>query len=148
MNGLMERSGLSIDLNIAEDFGRLPPEMEMGVFRIVQECLTNIHRHSGSKTATVRLFRTAGAVALEIQDEGKGIPAKKLKGIDGQRSGLGITGMRERVRHFKGVMDIHSDGTGTKISITLPLSTTEIPGPGNMLPAQGSSGGFIPPSRF
>jgi signal transduction histidine kinase len=126
LQGLTERSGLKVELNIAEDFGRLPSEMEMAVFRIVQECLTNIHRHSGSETATIRLSRNPESVALEIQDEGSGIAAEKLDGIRAQRSGVGITGMRERVRHFKGTMDIHSNGTGTKISVTLPVLKTEI----------------------
>jgi len=124
MQGVTERSGLIVDLNIADDFGRLPSEMEVAVFRIVQECLANIHRHSGSKSATVRLFRRADSVTLEIQDQGKGIPKEKLDRIHSHRSGVGITGMRERVRHFKGVMDIHSNGTGTKISVILPVSST------------------------
>jgi PAS domain S-box-containing protein len=138
MQGLMERSGLSIDLNIAEDFGRLPSEMELTVFRIVQECLTNIHRHSGSKTATIRLSRNPDGVTLEIQDEGRGMPAEKLNGIHAQRSGVGITGMRERVRHLKGSMDIRANGTGTTISVALPVLTTEIPELGNILQEQGS----------
>ena len=125
IEGLMERSGLSIDLQIAQDFGRLSSEMELALFRIVQECLTNIHRHSGSKSAVVRLSRTAGGVKLEVQDEGKGIPAEKLRGIQAQRSGVGITGMRERVRHFSGAMDIQSNGAGTKISVMLPVPRLE-----------------------
>jgi len=126
IHGLEERSGLSIDLNIADDFGRLSDEMELAVFRVVQECLTNIHRHSGSKTATIRLSREGGIVALEIEDKGRGIPADKLDGIRGHRSGVGITGMRERVRHLNGSMEIHSNGTGTKISVAWPLLTTEM----------------------
>lgn len=125
IQGLMERSGLSIDVKIADDFGRLSSEMELALFRIVQECLTNIHRHSGSDAAIVRLARAAGNVKLEVEDEGKGIPAEKLRGIRAQRSGVGITGMRERVRHFNGVMDIQSNEAGTKISVTLPVSTRE-----------------------
>jgi PAS domain S-box-containing protein len=124
MQGLMERSGLAIELSVSENFGRLPGEIEMAVFRVVQECLTNIHRHSGSKTATIRLSRNADIVSLEIQDAGKGISAEKLAGIQAQRSGVGITGMRERVRHFKGVMNIHSNGTGTTISVTIPMMAT------------------------
>jgi signal transduction histidine kinase len=127
LHGLMERSGLSVDFNIADDFGRLSSEMELALFRIVQECLTNIHRHSESKTATIRLSRTVDSVALEIQDQGKGIPAEKLDGIHAQRSGVGITGMRERIRHFNGAMQIHSDSKGTKILVTLPLPTMESP---------------------
>ena len=124
MQGLTERSGLSCELSISENFGRLPGEFELAVFRIVQECLTNIHRHSGSKTATIRLSRTAESVSLQIQDEGKGISAEKLAGIQSERSGVGITGMRERVRHFRGVMDIQSNGTGMKIAVTFPVPMT------------------------
>jgi len=96
-----------IKLHIPDDFGRLPSDLELAVFRMVQECLTNIHRHSASKTATLSLERSPEGIALNIQDEGKGIPADKLVGIYDQRSGVGIAGMRERVRHFKGTMDIH-----------------------------------------
>jgi len=126
IHGLEERSGLSIDLNVADDFGRLSDEMELAVFRVVQECLTNIHRHSGSKTATIRLSREGGIVALEIEDKGRGIPADKLDGIRGHRSGVGITGMRERVRHLNGSIEIHSNGTGTKVSAAWPFSGTEM----------------------
>ena len=126
-DGLGERSGLHIEVHIADDFGRLPADMELALFRIVQECLTNIHRHSGSKSATIRLSRAGEDVALKIEDTGNGIPPEKLEGIQGQRSGVGITGMRERVRHFKGVMDIQSSALGTTISITLPSAATPIP---------------------
>jgi signal transduction histidine kinase len=121
MEGLRERSGLDIELNISESFGRLPADIELAVFRIVQESLTNIHRHSGSKTATIRLFHDADSIELEIQDHGKGISAEKLAALKEGRTGVGITGIRERVRHFKGVMDIRSNGTGATISVTLPF---------------------------
>jgi PAS domain S-box-containing protein len=124
VQGLTERSGLSIEISISENFGRLPSENELAVFRIVQECLTNIHRHSGSKTATIRLSRDAKSVSVEIQDDGTGIPAGKLSEIQAQRSGVGITGMRERVRHFSGVMNIQSDEKGTKILVTFPIPMT------------------------
>ena len=122
MQGLMERSGLEITLDIAEDFGRLPADLELAVFRIVQESLTNIHRHSGSKTARIRLSRIQD-VLLEIQDEGKGIPAEKLAAIKAQRTGVGIAGMRERIRHFKGEMDIQSKGAGATVVVKFPLAT-------------------------
>jgi len=137
MRGLMERSGLEIELDISEDFGRLPADLELAVFRIVQESLTNIHRHSGSKTAVIRLTRGAECVRLEIQDHGKGISAEKLAAIKAQRTGVGITGMRERIRHFKGEMDIQSNGTGATILVTLPLSGT---------PTSGSEG-ILQPSQ-
>ena len=121
MQGLMERGGLEIKLNIAESFGRLPADVELAVFRIVQESLTNIHRHSGSKTATIRLSRSIHNVSLEIQDHGKGISAEKLAALKAQRTGVGITGMRERVRQLNGEMDIQSDSAGATILVTLPL---------------------------
>jgi len=120
--GLTERSGLNTEIHISESFGRLPSEFELAVFRIVQECLTNIHRHSGSKTAAIRLSREARSVSLEIHDDGKGISPEKLAAIQAHRSGVGIMGMRERVRHFNGVLDIHSNGRGTTIFVTFPIS--------------------------
>lgn len=127
MQGLMERGDLKIDLDIPKDFGRLPADLELAVFRIVQESLTNIHRHSGSKTASIRLSRAEGKVLLEIQDQGKGISADKLVAIKAQRTGVGMTGMRERVRHFKGGMDIRSNGDGATIVVTIPLPAASEP---------------------
>jgi PAS domain S-box-containing protein len=121
VQGLMERSDLRIELEVSQDFDRLSAEMELSVFRIVQESLTNIHRHSESKTATIRLSRRPDGVCLEIQDAGQGMSAEKLAGMQGQRSGVGITGMRERIRHFGGTMDIQSNEKGTKISVKLPV---------------------------
>lgn len=121
VEGLMERGNLIVDLNIAEDFGRLPDDAELAVFRVVQECLTNIHRHSESKTAMIQLTRNAENITVTIQDAGRGIPPEKLDGIQAQRSGVGIAGMRERIRHFKGAMNIHSNGSGTRISVMLPI---------------------------
>ena len=137
VQGLMERSDLKIELAVPQDFGRLPAEMELSVFRIVQECLTNIHRHANSKTAIIRLSRTAEAVSLEIQDAGKGISAEKLAGIQAQRSGVGITGMRERVRHFGGTMDVQSNGKGAKILVKLPVP----------MPAASEEGSVLQPIR-
>ena len=128
IKGLMERSGLKIDLDIPGSFGRLPDDLEVAIFRIVQECMTNIHRHSGSKTATIRLSRNSENVFLEIQDSGTGIPVEKLEAVRTQRSGVGITGMRERVRHLQGNLDIQSNSTGTKISVTLPVMTSSSAG--------------------
>ena len=125
--GLSDRGGLQIGLEISEEFGRLPGEIETALFRIVQECLTNIHRHSGSKTATIRLSRRADTVFLEVQDDGRGISSEKLAGIQAARSGVGVAGMRERVRHLKGVMNIQSDSCGTKVSVTLPVTEVSEP---------------------
>ena len=120
--GLVERSGLAIQLEMAEDFGRLPREMELVVFRVVQECLTNIHRHSESRSAIIRLTRDAESVFLEVEDSGKGMSPERLSEIQSQGSGVGIRGMLERIRQFGGKMNIESGDSGTKISVTLPLS--------------------------
>lgn len=138
VEGLTERSNLIVDLNIAEDFGRLPDDAELAVFRVVQECLTNIHRHSGSKTATIQLTRNAESITVTIQDAGRGIPSEKLDGIQAQRAGVGIAGMRERIRHFSGVMNIHTDGSGTRISVMLPIRTVSRPEQENILQEQPS----------
>jgi len=135
MQGLKERSDLDIELSIPENFGRLPADLELTIFRIVQEGLTNIHRHSGSKTATISLSRSADSVLLRIEDHGNGISPEKLVAIRAQRTGVGITGMRERVRHLKGVMDIQSNGTGATISVTFPVPATP-----TSIPASGSDG--------
>jgi len=121
LQGLAERSELEIQLGISENFGRLSSDLELALFRIMQECLTNIHRHSESKMAKVMLSRTGETVSLEIEDDGKGISPEKLAKIRAQHSGVGITGMRERVRHLGGVLDIQSNGKGTNISVTFPV---------------------------
>jgi PAS domain S-box-containing protein len=119
-NGVKERSGLEIKLDVLDDVGRLSPEMELAVFRIVQECLTNVHRHSGSDRALIRLARSNGCVTVEVQDGGKGMPAKKLAEVQSHGSGVGLRGMQERVRQFRGKMDIESNGSGTTVKVTLP----------------------------
>ncbi|HEX7194601.1 MAG TPA: PAS domain-containing sensor histidine kinase, partial [Chthoniobacterales bacterium] len=126
IEGFAERSKIAANVELPVDLERLPQEHELCLFRIAQECLTNIHRHSGSKTASIRLSRTVESVVLEIKDQGKGIPAEKLAQIRAQHAGVGTTGMSERVRHLGGVMDIQSDSGGTTISITLPAQDSEV----------------------
>jgi signal transduction histidine kinase len=121
LEGLQERSGLEVRLNITKDFGRLPREMELVIFRLVQECLTNIHRHSDSKTASIRIARELNQISLDIRDQGKGMSPARLAEIQSGRSGVGIGGMRERLRQFEGIMNIESDSSGTRILATVPL---------------------------
>jgi signal transduction histidine kinase len=121
LDGLKGRSTVSITLEAADDFGRLPSDMELLLFRAVQECLTNIHRHSGSKTATIVLARDAESVLLEVRDHGTGIPPEKLAELQTQSSGVGIRGMRERILQFKGEMNIESSPSGTTVHVTLPV---------------------------
>jgi PAS domain S-box-containing protein len=122
IQGVKERSGLDISLSIPEDFERLSPEMELVIFRVVQESLTNIHRHSGSKIAVIRIDRQAESVSLEVRDEGKGITPERLNEIQSQGSGVGIRGIRERVRQFGGDMNIESNGSGTTVLATFPAT--------------------------
>lgn len=130
VRGLMERSGLGIDLNIPESFGRLSPEMELVIFRLVQECLTNIHRHSGSKTALIRVLREADKIHVEIQDHGRGMSPERFAEVQSHGTGVGIRGMRERVRQVHGEFTIESNALGTRILATFPARTPSAKGLG------------------
>jgi PAS domain S-box-containing protein len=121
VQGLEERSGLKIGLRIPDNFGRLPSEMELLIFRLVQECLTNIHRHSGSKTAQIEIAREGENVHVAVQDQGAGISPQRLAEIQSHGTGVGIRGMRERVRQFHGDLVIESNGSGTRIYASVPL---------------------------
>ena len=121
LEGLLERSGLEVQLDIPKEFGRLPREMELVIFRLVQECLTNIHRHAESETASIRIARESNQITLDIQDQGKGMSPERLAEIQSGRSGVGIGGMRERLRQFQGTMNVESDSCGTRIFATIPL---------------------------
>jgi PAS domain S-box-containing protein len=121
VEGLLERSGLEIDLDIADDFGRLPRDMELVIFRIVQECLTNIHRHAETKTASIRMARDANLITLDIRDQGKGMSPARLAEVQSGRSGVGIRGMRERLRQFDGTLNFELDGSGTRVVATIPV---------------------------
>ena len=123
VQGLAERGSLAIDLKVPDNFGRLPSEMELLIFRLVQESLTNIHRHSGSKTAVIRVEHEESSVRVEVEDHGQGMSPERLAEIQSQGTGVGIRGMRERVRHFHGDLVIESNGSGTKICAILPLKT-------------------------
>jgi len=121
VRGFTERSGIRVDLRIQKPFGRLSKDMEVAVFRIVQESLTNIHRHSGSRTACIRISRGVTGVSLDIEDEGRGMSQEKLATNQAQGAGVGIAGMRERIRHLGGEMKIRSSSHGTQISVLLPV---------------------------
>ena len=122
IDGFSERSKINVDLQLPEDFGRLPRNLEITLFRVVQECLTNIHRHSGSSTASIRVERLQNEVRLEIRDAGKGIPKETQATLtSGKLSGVGLRGMHERLRQMGGQLDVQSNGTGTLILATLPI---------------------------
>src|SRR5579864_2275960 len=120
IDGLNQRTPLKIDLSISEDFGRLPRETELAMFRIVQESLSNVLRHSGSDVAKIRIRRLDNRVTLEVEDQGRGIAAERLADINEAGSGVGVRGMRDRVRHLNGEMKLESTDSGTTVSISLP----------------------------
>jgi len=123
IDGFAERSKIAANLELPIDFGRLPKDHEMCLFRLVQESLTNIHRHSGSSTAKVRLWRTPGEVKMEVSDDGRGIPQEiRSKIASGETAGVGFLGMQERVKQIGGTLGIHCNGKGTSVVVTLPLT--------------------------
>ena len=121
VEGLAERSDVAITLDVADNVGRLPSAMELAIFRLVQECLTNIHRHSGSKTALIRVAYEGESVRTEVRDHGKGIPPERLLDIQSHGPGVGISGIRERIRQFHGEMKIESNGSGTSVIVSIPM---------------------------
>jgi len=123
VDGFSARSNIKVDVEIPEALGRLPAEMEIAIFRMVQECLTNIHRHSGSSTATISLSQEGERVMVQVRDMGKGIPLEKQRDlIEAGRGGVGLGGMRERLRQLGGTLEIKSGDTGTTILATLLLT--------------------------
>ena len=124
--GFAERSGVEVTVEIPEDFGRQSQEIETTVFRVVQEALTNVHRYSGSRTATIRLARENGHVRAEVSDRGRGLP-EMSPGVNAVSPvGVGIAGMRERVRQLNGILEIESaPDQGTTIRAILPLASPE-----------------------
>lgn len=126
--GFSERSNIDVDLQIADTLGRLPQDLELAIFRVVQECLTNIHRHSHSPRATISLNEFSGRVILEVKDEGSGIPREALSKIASLGlPGVGVRGMQERVSGFGGELQISSDEKGTVIRAILPLPSPPMP---------------------
>jgi signal transduction histidine kinase len=111
-------------LNIPEDFERQSSEVELVIFRVVQETLANVHRHSGSKTAMIDVRREGNAIHLSVQDQGHGIAPEKLAEILTKGSGVGFRGMRERLRQLHGKMEIQSGDSGTRIAVTLPAQSS------------------------
>jgi two-component system, NarL family, sensor kinase len=123
VEGLKQRAGLDIHLSIDDDFPRPSRELELTIFRVIQECLTNIHRHAGSQAAYISIARDHEQVLVEVRDDGRGISTEDLQSIRERGAGVGLRGMRERVRPFAGEVRIESQvGVGTTIRVTLPQS--------------------------
>jgi signal transduction histidine kinase len=122
VEGFSKRSKIDVKLQIAPDLGRFPSDTEISIFRLIQECLTNIHRHSGSLMAMIHIRRTQTSVSVEVEDAGKGISLQSLSSIG---SGVGLPGMRERLRRLGGNLQIHSNELGTKLTAVIPVAQND-----------------------
>ena len=115
---MRERSGLTVFLEIDSDLVRLSQDLEMAVFRIVQEALMNIHRHARTSEAFVRIHLGLALLLVEIEDRGQGIA--DFTSLDRQKMGVGLRGMRERVRRLSGQFQVRSGKKGTTVKATFP----------------------------
>ncbi len=123
IEGFSKRSGINVKAEIANSHERLPRSMEVALFRVLQESLTNVHRHSGASEASINFSRQGEAVILEVRDFGKGIPEERLRLLTAvsAETGVGLAGMRERLRELDGKLEIESDARGTSMRATVPL---------------------------
>jgi signal transduction histidine kinase len=122
VDGFSERTGIAVKLQITPRFGRMPPDVELALFRVIQESLTNIQRHSQSLRATIQLERSADEVKLEISDKGPAASRRESAVTPGSpfRLGVGIPSMHERVRLMGGTLEIESGSSGTTVRVTIP----------------------------
>ena len=123
MDGFTARSGIPVQLELPATSVRLPADQELSLFRVVQEALSNIQKHSGSKRARVRLATEPDHVCVEVRDFGRGLAAPGIP-LSTQATGVGLAGMRERLRQLGGNLTIESDATGTSIIASVPLQST------------------------
>jgi PAS domain S-box-containing protein len=124
LDGFSERTGVKVTLEISPRFGRLAPDAEVALFRVIQESLTNIHRHSGSLQARIRVARDPQTITLEVSDKGSGIPGNQRKrtGELPARLGVGIPSMHERVKLLGGRLAFESTSGGTTVRVTIPVN--------------------------
>ena len=135
IDGFGKRSGISVKVEVAPDLGRLESDVETALFRVVQECLLNVHRHSNSATASVSLERQNGNIRLQVRDEGVGMNTLQ----DGTGLGVGLLGIRERIRQLDGTLEIVSvNGEGTRVVATIPNLPQRSSNP-NAMPSLDSS---------
>jgi signal transduction histidine kinase len=121
VEGFSQRSNLVVTLDVPEQFTALSKEVEFCIFRVVQECLTNVHRHARSPTAGIRVAQDEAFVRVEVEDAGKGMPSLPLGELSLAQTGVGLRGMQERLRQFGGALQVHSDANGTRVTATLPI---------------------------
>jgi signal transduction histidine kinase len=124
LDGLTERDGIASFLDVQpKDFPRLAPEVERAVFRIIQEALTNVVRHSGARKTWVSLVNESGKVTCTVSDDGKGVP-EQISEFRPDSIGVGIAGMRQRVKEFAGTLQLRNTGSGSLLVATLPTTAT------------------------
>jgi PAS domain S-box-containing protein len=128
LDGFTKRSGIRTTFEITPDFDRLAADAELAFFRVLQESLTNVHRHSGSQSAVVRLLNTGETIILEISDQGKGTPLGNFE--EGSTDwtgalGVGLRGMSERIRQIGGKLELASSTEGTTVSAIVPIQKTK-----------------------
>lgn len=129
VEGFSERGGIRVELNLPENLKRLPGAVELALFRVLQESLTNVRWHSGSQKAEVSVSLTEHEVIMRVRDYGKGMSQAVLQKLQHNEGdlGLGISGMKERLRELGGHLEIHSDSNGTEIEAVLPTGETALP---------------------
>jgi two-component system, NarL family, sensor kinase len=134
VEGFAKRSGIDVHLAIDDESGRLAEPTELALFRVLQESLTNVHRHSGAARADVSLQRQANTIVLRVKDYGRGIPPAVLQRLRGNSvgGGVGFAGMTERIREIGGRLEINSTGNGTEVVARVPVRRR--PEPAAILP--------------
>lgn len=127
VTGFSQRSGIPVSLELPEDLPRLSEAVEIALFRVLQESLTNVHRHSQAKTAEIKVEVDAEEISMEVSDHGRGMPDHVLRQLrgDGTKLGVGLAGMRERIHELGGTFDVISDQNGTTVRASVPLSIRE-----------------------
>ncbi len=125
VDGFTKRTGIDVKLHLSSHVGRIEPHVEMALFRIVQESLSNVHRHSGARSAEIRVERAPAELVLSISDAGHGIVSKAAAGNDArtQTYGVGIAGMKARLKQLGGRLDVRSGPTGTTVTAVVPQGT-------------------------
>ena len=123
-NGFAKRSGINVELELPEGVDKLPELVRIALFRILQESLTNVHRHAGSPTVEVRLKVRNHEAVFTVRDFGRGVPAELIQDprTNGEHFGVGLSGMRERVNDLGGTFEIQSSSNGTLIAVSIPLA--------------------------
>jgi signal transduction histidine kinase len=120
VEGFSQRSKIAAELQIPEDLPRLGPDLEISLFRIVQECLTNIHKHAAAKSVAISVTHSPDGITLGVADNGKGLE-------DGYKFGVGLRGMEERVRQLQGAFKIVSGSQGTTVTVSMPTTKRATP---------------------